>query len=80
MCFMTAKIYQDYNPGKKSVPWVWAAAAVVPAATGIMRQQAGKHFWTDVVLGYALGAAIGVLVPELHRVGKKKRAAPKAMF
>ncbi len=80
MCFMTAKIYQDYNPGKKSVPWVWAAAAAVPAATGILRQQAGKHFWTDVVLGYALGAAVGILVPELHRIGKKKRAAPKAIF
>lgn len=80
MCFMTAKIYQDYNPGKKSVPWVWAAAATVPAVTGILRQQAGKHFWTDVIVGYALGAAIGVLVPELHRLKKKKRGVPPSIF
>ncbi|MFK7799945.1 MAG: phosphatase PAP2 family protein [Aureispira sp.] len=80
MCFMTAKIYHDYNRGKKSVPWVWAAAATVPAVTGILRQQAGKHFWTDVIAGYALGAAIGVLVPELHRLGKKRKATPKPIF
>lgn len=80
MCFMTAKIYHDYNRGKKSVPWVWAAAATVPAATGILRQQAGKHFWTDVIAGYTLGAAIGILVPELHRLGKKKKASPKPIF
>lgn len=80
MCFMTAKIYQDYNPGKKSVPWVWAAAAAVPAATGILRQQAGKHFWTDVVVGYAWGAAVGLLVPELHKLGKKKKAVPTVSF
>ena len=77
---MTAKIYQDYNPGKKSVPWVWAAAAAVPAATGILRQQAGKHFWTDVVVGYAWGAAVGLLVPELHKLGKKKKAVPTVSF
>ncbi len=76
MCFMTAKVYHDYNRGKKSVPWVWAAAATVPAATGLLRQQAGKHFWTDVVVGYAVGAAIGVLVPELHRLGKKREREP----
>ncbi len=73
LCFMTAKVYHDYNAGKKSVPWVWAAAAAVPAATGILRQQAGKHFWTDVIAGYALGAAIGILVPELHRLGQQKK-------
>ena len=80
MCFMTAKVYHDYNKGKKSVPWVWAAAATVPAATGILRQQAGKHFWTDVIAGYALGAAIGILVPELHRLGKQKKANPTPIF
>lgn len=83
MCFMTAKIFQDYNKGNKAIPWVWAAAATIPAVTGVLRQQAGKHFWTDVVTGYLVGAAIGVLIPELHRTDlfqKKKARKPSVTF
>jgi membrane-associated phospholipid phosphatase len=83
MCFMTAKIFQDYNKGSKAIPWVWAAAATFPAITGVLRQQAGKHYWTDVVTGYVVGAAIGVLIPELHRAKlfqKKKAAKPSVSF
>lgn len=83
MCFMTAKIFHDYNKGSKAVPWVWAAAATVPVVEGILRQQAGKHFWTDIVTGYLIGAAVGILVPELHRKSlfeKKKVAKPGVEF
>jgi len=83
MCFMTAKVFQDYNKGSKAIPWVWAAAATFPAITGVLRQQAGKHFWTDVVTGYLVGAAIGFLIPELHRVDlfqRKKHTKPSVSF
>ena len=33
------------------------------------RIRAGKHFLTDNLVGYAVGATVGVLVPRLHRVG-----------
>lgn len=83
MCFMTAKVFQDYNKGSKAIPWVWAAAATFPAITGVLRQQAGKHFWTDVVTGYLVGAAIGFLIPELHRIDlfqRKKQTKPSVSF
>lgn len=82
MCFMTAKIFHDYNKGSKAVPWVWAAAATVPAVTGILRQQSGKHFWTDIISGYLIGAAVGILVPELHRKSlfEKKKTKPNVEF
>lgn len=83
MCFMAAKIYQDYNKGSKAIPWIWAAAVTVPAITGVLRQQAGKHYWTDVVTGYVVGAAIGFLIPELHRIDlfkKKKAQKPSVTF
>jgi len=83
MCFMTAKIFNDYNKGSKAVPWVWAAAATVPAVTGILRQQSGNHFWTDVLTGYVIGAAIGILVPELHKIkpfSKKKTVEMDVQF
>lgn len=83
MCFMTAKVFQDYNKGSKAIPWVWATAATIPAVTGILRQQAGKHFWSDVITGYVIGAAIGFLIPELHRIDlfkKKKVQKPNVAF
>lgn len=68
--FFTAKIYNDLHPGASELPYVWAGAAIAPAAVGYFRLQAGQHFLTDVILGYALGAGVGILVPELHKVKK----------
>ncbi len=70
--FFAAQAYSDYHPDSKWRPLVWAAAAVAPAAVGYLRVRAGKHFLSDVVTGYALGAASGLLVPILHhrRSGK----------
>lgn len=67
MSFMTAKLHQDLYPGSKASPVIWGLAAAIPAFTGLQRIRGGKHFITDVLAGYAVGAAIGILVPELHR-------------
>lgn len=67
MCFFTAKIYNDFHPDSKAKPFVWATAALIPAVTGLMRYKAGKHFPTDIITGYLIGAAVGILVPEVHR-------------
>lgn len=74
MCFFTATVVSDYYPRHKALPWIWTTAAVLPAVTGILRQQAGKHYWSDVICGYAVGALIGVLVPKIHRWTNKKKA------
>lgn len=65
--FVAAKMYNDYHPNSPLRPWVWAGAAVVPAITGWLRYRAGKHFPTDIVVGYAVGALVGILLPEWHR-------------
>lgn len=65
--FFLAKVYQDFNPDSKAKPYVWAAAAVVPAVVGYLRIKAGQHFLSDNLLGYAVGAGVGILVPELHK-------------
>lgn len=75
MCFLTARLFSDYHPNSKWRPYVWTAAAVAPAITGYLRVRAGRHFPTDVITGYAIGAAIGYFVPQLHRP-KKKDAPP----
>ncbi len=66
-CFFAAKVWSDFHPGSKWKPVVWTAAALIPAATGYLRIRAGRHFFTDVVTGYAVGATIGWLVPYLHK-------------
>ena len=65
--FFAAKVYSDFNPDSKLKPYVWAAAAAVPAAVGYMRLRAGRHFLTDNLLGYGIGAGVGILVPHLHK-------------
>jgi membrane-associated phospholipid phosphatase len=49
-------------------PWiVLFSGAAATLATGAMRVAAKRHFVTDVAVGAALGTAIGVAVPLLHR-------------
>ena len=69
--FFTAKVYQDFNPDSPAIPYVWAGAVAVPAYVGYLRTKAGKHFLTDNLIGFGIGAACGILVPELHKVGNE---------
>ena len=66
MTFFAAKVFSDLNPTSKWKPLVWVGAAIIPAVTGWTRVEAGKHFPTDVITGYVVGAAIGYFIPVLH--------------
>src|SRR5690606_19991928 len=65
--FFAAKVYSDFNPDSPGKIWMWTAAAAIPASVAYFRIEAAQHFLTDVTLGYVLGAATGILVPELHK-------------
>jgi membrane-associated phospholipid phosphatase len=65
--FFAAKVFSDFNPNSKARPYVWAAAALVPASVGYLRLKAGRHFLSDNILGYGIGAGVGILVPHLHK-------------
>jgi membrane-associated phospholipid phosphatase len=66
--FFMARVYADYHPDSK-IKWVfYGAAGALTAATGIMRNLAGMHFLSDVLLGAAVGTASGLLVPSLHKI------------
>ncbi|MET4073562.1 phosphatase PAP2 family protein [Hymenobacter sp. UYCo722] len=66
--FFAAKVLHDFNPGYSGEALVWGAAAVVPAAVAYFRIEAGKHFLSDNIVGYAVGTTMGILVPQLHKV------------
>lgn len=67
LSFYSARMITAYHPDKKRDPFIWAGAALVPAATGYLRFKAGKHYPTDILTGLLIGALNGVLVAELHR-------------
>lgn len=70
--FFAAKVFNDYFPESTAKPYVWAGAALIPATVGYLRLRAGKHFLSDNLLGYGVGAATGILVPHLHKISKRK--------
>jgi hypothetical protein len=70
--FFAAKVFHDYNPDSPAQPYVWGAAAAVPAAVAYFRIQAGKHFLSDNIVGYAVGATAGIVVPQLHKVAARQ--------
>lgn len=45
--------------------WMWRGC--LAATTAILRVQAGKHFYTDILAGAVAGSAIGLLISYLHR-------------
>ena len=66
-CFLTAYMVDRYadKPGWK---WAaWSGAVLVPGTVGYWRYTSGKHFPTDILVGYVLGAGTGLLIPYLHR-------------
>ncbi len=66
--FFMAKVYADYHPDSK-LKWVfYAGAGAMTAATGIMRNLAGMHFLSDVLLGATVGTLSGIFVPGLHKI------------
>ncbi len=65
--FFAAKAFSDFNPDANGKIFIWGGAAVLPAAVGVFRMEAGQHFLSDVLVGYVLGAGTGILVPELHK-------------
>lgn len=63
-----AKIYTDYHNirGMKRV-LIFTVASIPPVYTGIFRYKAGKHYLSDLLVGFAVGSSIGILNPQLHK-------------
>ena len=61
--------------GYRAAPAVWGAGLGLALTTGYLRIAADRHWTTDVVTGWAVGAAVGFAVPYyLHR--RSTTAAP----
>lgn len=65
--FFTARIFAGYMDNDAARIIIWSSAAILPAVVAYSRVNTHWHFPTDVITGYAVGALIGYLIPELHK-------------
>jgi len=65
--FFMAKVFSDYSSNRNAEVAMWTGAVLYPALTGYFRVDSGHHFTTDAITGLVVGAAVGYLVPALHR-------------
>lgn len=71
--FFMAKVYSDYHPELGAKKYLlYLAASVPPLIIAYARVKSLAHFPSDVAVGFALGAIIGIVVPELHKNRKFK--------
>ncbi len=67
--FFFAKVLTDYHPewrGRQRA-LIYGLASLPPAYVAIQRVRALKHFPTDTVVGFGVGAAVGILTPHIHK-------------
>jgi membrane-associated phospholipid phosphatase len=68
LTFFTARLFAGYLTDTKTKTLIWIGAVTYPALTGYLRLETGRHFRTDVITGYILGAFFGYIIPDLHRI------------
>jgi membrane-associated phospholipid phosphatase len=61
-----AYLFAQNTTDKRARAVVWGFELALAGATANLRTRAGKHFYSDVIVGALVGAAVGYLVPRLH--------------
>ncbi|RYD58623.1 MAG: phosphatase PAP2 family protein [Sphingobacteriales bacterium] len=71
--FFLVKVYGDYHPelGRKKY-FLYALASVPPLTMSYLRARALFHFPSDCVTGFLVGATAGIIIPEAHKLSKRK--------
>lgn len=62
-----SSVYSSYYPKSKIKPLIIAGSLVAASTVGYMRYASGNHYPTDILLGAAVGAGVGYIVPLLHK-------------
>ncbi len=75
-----ANIYSVRHPNSKWRPWVWTAAMGAASLMAFFRPASGEHFYSDALVGAAVGFAAGTAVPALHHNRARKAGASAASF
>jgi len=61
-------IYEKYNPNSDYKNLVWAISLTSAATTATLRVLAGKHYFSDIVVGAIVGSLVSYYITEIHEV------------
>lgn len=59
-------IFEKYNPNSDYKNLVWAISLTSAATTATLRVLAGKHYFSDIVVGAVVGSLISYYITEIH--------------
>jgi membrane-associated phospholipid phosphatase len=59
-------LYAQRSTSSAARATVWGIELALAAATANLRVRAGKHFWSDVMVGAVVGAGMGIGIPLAH--------------
>lgn len=66
--FYVAKVIDDFHPELGGKKWLFYGLATVPTVVvAVNRVKALRHFPTDTIIGGIVGAAVGILIPTIHK-------------
>jgi membrane-associated phospholipid phosphatase len=65
--FFMARVISDYHPESRLKWLYYSIAGAATATTAYLRQAAGEHFPSDILLGTVVGTLSGLLTPSLHK-------------
>jgi membrane-associated phospholipid phosphatase len=71
-----ASVFERLYPNSSARGWVWGGCMAAAATTGYLRYAAGRHYPTDILVGAAMGAFVGYIVPSLHELEADGPGAP----
>jgi membrane-associated phospholipid phosphatase len=54
---------------------IWASELALAGATANLRARAGKHYYSDIIVGALVGAGVGLAIPALHGADEPPRAS-----
>ncbi len=62
-----AETYGNYYPETSNHTLIWLGSMTLASTTALLRVFSGRHFPIDILVGSAVGFAIGKLIPYLHK-------------
>lgn len=66
--FFVARVLADYYPNSHYKWLYYSIAGAATVTTAYLRQAAGEHFLSDILVGTTVGTLSGLLTPSLHKI------------
>jgi membrane-associated phospholipid phosphatase len=65
--FFVARVLADYHPDSRFKWLYYSIAGAATVTTAYLRQAAGEHFLSDILVGTTVGTLSGLITPALHK-------------